>query len=60
MSEPEPEFVEICPDCGEDLWYDAAAGCWICENCGGEFEAEDWEDWGDEEDQPEEQGSISK
>lgn len=55
MSEQEPDFIEICPDCGEDLWYDAAAGCWICENCGGEFDAEDWEDegWDDEADQPE-------
>ncbi len=49
MSDLVPEGIEICPDCGEELWYDAAEGCWVCENCGGEFGEADWEEEEEEE-----------
>ena len=51
MGETGEELVEVCPDCGDQLWYNEEEGCWVCETCGIEFYEEDWEEeeWEDEE-----------
>jgi len=53
------EEKPVCPDCGEELWYDEEEGCWVCETCNIEFYDEDWDedewddddDWDDEEEE---------
>ena len=34
MSGTDAEDLDVCPDCGEELWYDEEEGCWVCETCG--------------------------
>jgi len=57
MSATDAANPDICPDCGEELWYDEEEGCWVCETCGIEFYEEDWdeEDWDEEEWEEEEE-----
>lgn len=46
MPQPaEEEEAPVCPECGQELWYDDEEDCWVCDNCGIEFyEEEDWEE----------------
>jgi ribosomal protein L37AE/L43A len=43
MVQPAEEGPIICPECGQELWYDDEAACWVCDTCGVEFSDEDWE-----------------
>jgi ribosomal protein L37AE/L43A len=45
----------VCPECGEELWYDEEEGCWVCETCSIEFYEDEWEE-GEWEDDEEEEG----
>lgn len=55
MSATDAANPDICPDCGEELWYDQEEGCWVCETCGIEFYEEDWEEEWEEEEWEEEE-----
>lgn len=55
MSEAGEEYMLVCPECGEELWYDEEEGCWVCETCSIEFYEDEWEE-GEWEDDEEEEG----
>ena len=59
MSEADDELIDVCPDCGAELWYDEEGECWVCETCGIEFYEEDWEEEEWEEEEEAEEGNRS-
>jgi len=49
MSEEE---APLCPECGQELWYDEEDEVWVCDNCGLElYEEEEWEEEEEEEEE---------
>lgn len=48
MSEKE---LPLCPECGQELWYDEEGGVWVCDNCGVELYEEEEEEWEKEEEE---------
>ena len=57
MSDPQEELYDVCPDCGEELWFDEEERCWVCEDCGIAYYEEDWEEE-EEECEEEEEGKA--
>jgi len=52
MPQDKADDIPVCPECGEELWYDEDEDVWVCDNCAIEF-YEDWEE--DVEDEEEEE-----
>jgi ribosomal protein L37AE/L43A len=55
MRQPAEEEAPVCPECGEELWYDEEYECWVCDTCGMEFYEEDREEEEAEEAEEEEE-----
>lgn len=49
----QPEEKVICPECGNELWYDEEYECWVCDECELEFyeDDEDYDDYDDYDDE---------